>query len=103
MSCGRPVYRFGWHVDLWNAGANKNATWHCACVVAWEFWNAPSGQTLLLRRLQARRCGQTSGRLWNNAEIDHRVPLIRVWREYRDFISAPTKATTGKTPRILNV
>jgi hypothetical protein len=51
--CGRPDYRFGWHVDLWTAGANKNATWHCACVVAWEFWNAPSGRTLLLRRIQA--------------------------------------------------
>ncbi len=55
--CGQPVYRFGWHVDLWDAGANKNATWHCACVGAWEFWNAPSAQARLLRRLQARRCG----------------------------------------------
>jgi hypothetical protein len=82
--CGQPVYRFGWHVDLWGAGANKNATWHCACVVAWEFWNAPSGQTRLLRRLQARRCGQTGGRLWKTAEIDHLVPLFRVWSERRD-------------------
>ena len=24
--CGQPVYRFGWHVDLWNAGANKTRT-----------------------------------------------------------------------------
>ena len=80
--CGQPVYRFGWHVDLWNGGANKKATWHCACVVAWEFWNAPSGQARLLRRLQARRCGQTGGRLWKTAEIDHRVPLFRVWSEH---------------------
>ena len=35
--CGQPVYRFGWHVDLWDAGANKNAAWHCACVIAWQF------------------------------------------------------------------
>jgi hypothetical protein len=47
--CGQPVYRFGWHVDLWNAGPNKNANWHCACVIAWEFWNAPSGEAPLLR------------------------------------------------------
>ena len=40
--CGQPVYRFGWHVDLWDSGANMNANWHCACVIAWEFWNAPS-------------------------------------------------------------
>jgi hypothetical protein len=36
-------------VDLWEAGANKNANWHCACVIAWEFWNAPSGEAALLR------------------------------------------------------
>ena len=54
--CGQSVFRFGWHVDLWNGGPNKNATWHCACVIAWQFWNAPSGEARLLRRLQARRC-----------------------------------------------
>jgi hypothetical protein len=82
--CGQPVYRFGWHVDLWNDGPNKNASWHCACVIAWEFWNAPSGEAPLLRRLQARRCGQTGKRLWKNAEVDHRVPLFQVWNEHRD-------------------
>ncbi len=82
--CGQPVYRFGWHVDLWGAGPNNNAAWHCACVTAWQFWNAPSGEARLLRRLQARRCAQSGGRLWKTAEIDHRVPLFRVFREYRD-------------------
>ena len=24
--CGQSAYRFGWHVDLWDAGPNKNAT-----------------------------------------------------------------------------
>jgi hypothetical protein len=82
--CGQPVYRFGWHVDLWDAGVNRNAAWHCACVIAWQFWNAPSGEARLLRRLQARRCGQSGSRLWKDAEVDHRVPLFQVWREYRD-------------------
>jgi hypothetical protein len=82
--CGQPVYRFGWHVDLWDAGPNKNANWHCACVIAWEFWNAPSGEAALLRRLQARRCSQTGGRLWKTAEVDHRVPLFRVWSDHRN-------------------
>jgi hypothetical protein len=82
--CGQPVYRFGWHVDLWNAGANKNAKWHCACVIAWQFWNAPSTEVRLLRSLQARRCGQTGRRLWKSAEVDHRIPLFRVWKEHRD-------------------
>src|SRR5580704_10536048 len=82
--CGQAVFRFGWHVDLWGAGPNKNANWHCACVIAWQFWNAPSGEARLLRRLQARHCGQNGGRLWKTAEIDHRVPLFRVWGEHRD-------------------
>jgi hypothetical protein len=81
--CGQPVYRLGWHKDLWRVGPNKNAMWHCACVVAWEFWNAPSGEVRLLRRLQARRCGQTGRRLWKGAEVDHRIPLFQVWDEHR--------------------
>jgi hypothetical protein len=82
--CGQPVYRFGWHVDLWDAGTNKNAVWHSACVVAWQFWTAPSDHVRFLRRLQARRCGESGGRLWKSAEVDHRIPLFRVWSEYRD-------------------
>jgi hypothetical protein len=82
--CGQAVYRFGWHVDLWDAGTNKNAVWHSACVVAWQFWTAPSDHVRLLRRLQARRCGETGGRLWKSAEVDHRIPLFRVWSEHRD-------------------
>ena len=82
--CGQPIYRFGWHVDLWDSGVNMNANWHCACVIAWQFWRAPSDYARLLRRLQARRCGQSGGRLWNSAEVDHRVPLFRVWSEHRE-------------------
>jgi hypothetical protein len=69
--CGQPVYRYGWHVDLWDKGMNKNASWHCACVIAWQFWNAPSSEATILRRLQSRRCSQTGGRLWKTAEVDH--------------------------------
>ena len=31
--CGQPVFRFGWHRDLWEAGPNSNAIWHAACVI----------------------------------------------------------------------
>lgn len=82
--CGQPVYRFGWHRDLWGAGPNARATWHTACVVAWRVWTSPTDHVRLLRKLQARRCQQTGGRLWRTAEIDHRVPLFKVWRERRD-------------------
>ena len=55
-------------------------------VVAWQFWTAPSDHARLLRRLQARRCGESGGRLWESAEVDHRIPLFRVWGEYRDTL-----------------
>jgi hypothetical protein len=29
-------------------------------------------------------CGQTGGRLWKDAEVDHRVLLFRVWSDHRD-------------------
>jgi hypothetical protein len=81
--CGQPVYRFGWHVDLWGRGANRNAVWHAACVIAWDLWTGPSDYARVLKRLQQRRCAQSGGRLWKTAEVDHRVPLFRVWREHR--------------------
>jgi hypothetical protein len=81
--CGQPVYRFGWHVDLWSTGPSKTAVWHSACVVTWKFWNAPAEYARMLKRLQRHRCAQTGGRLRKTAEIDHRVPLFRVWRDMR--------------------
>jgi len=83
--CGQPVYRLGWHVDLWDRGPNKNAVWHTACVVAWQLWNAPSDHAKLLRKLQGRRCATSGARLWKTSEVDHRTPLFRVWREHRDL------------------
>jgi hypothetical protein len=83
--CGQPVYRFGWHRDVWGGGRNRIATWHAACVIAWQFWTAPSDHVRLLSRLQARRCAEGGGRLWKAAEVDHRVPLYRVWREHRQL------------------
>ena len=70
-------------VDLWDRGANRNAVWHAASVVAGDLWTAPSDHARVLKRLQQRRCAQSGGRLWKTAEVDHRVPLFRVWREHR--------------------
>jgi hypothetical protein len=36
--CGQPVFRLGWHVDIWGDGRpNHRAAWHAACVIAWKF------------------------------------------------------------------
>ena len=82
--CGQPVYRFGWHCDLWGEGPNKQAMWHTACVVAWQLWSAPSHYARPLRRFQKHKCAETGKRLMRAAEVDHRVPLFQVWREQRD-------------------
>ena len=83
--CGQPVFRFGWHADLWGDGqVNKRAAWHACCVAAWKFWTAPGEHDRHLRKRQKRRCGATGDRLSKSAEVDHRTPLFRVWREHRD-------------------
>jgi hypothetical protein len=83
--CGQPIYRFGWHTDFWGDGTtNRRSSWHAACVVAWRFWNAPSEHDRILKRIQRHRCAETQRRLLRGAEVDHRVPLFRVWRDERD-------------------
>jgi len=82
--CGRPVFRLGWHRDLWGAGPNRRGAWHGACVAAWRFWNAPSEHAGALKRRQGHRCAETNRRLLRTAEVDHREPLFRVWRDRRD-------------------
>ena len=82
--CGQPVFRFGWHRDLWGSGPNGRARWHAACVAAWKLWVAPNTHLRMLRQLQKRRCADTGTRLLRDAEADHRVPLFRVWRDERN-------------------
>jgi hypothetical protein len=82
--CGRPVFRLGWHRDLWGDGRLSRGGWHGACVAAWNLWTQPSGQAMALKRRQGHRCAVTGKRLARGAEIDHRVPLFRVWREERE-------------------
>jgi hypothetical protein len=82
--CGQPVFRYGWHRDLWDEGPNRRAAWHACCVAAWNLWTAPSNYIQHLKKLQNRRCAATGARLLTAAEVDHRVPLFKVWRDHRD-------------------
>ena len=54
----------------------------------------------VLRRLQARRCGLSGGRLWKTAEVDHRVPLFQVWSEHRDLPSAREEESKEESQEI---
>ena len=82
--CGQPVYRLGWHVDVWSDDApNENTTWHSACVAAWKLWAAPTAYLRILKLRQQRKCLATGKRLLKTSEVDHRVPLFEVWAEHR--------------------
>lgn len=82
--CGAPVFRLGWHKDLWGDGKlNARAEWHSACVTAWRLWTAPSDFVTPLAKLQNRRCATSGKRLLKTAEVDHKTPLFRVWRDRR--------------------
>jgi len=70
--CGQPVFRYGWHCDLWNEGPNHRAAWHACCVAAWDLWTTPSNYIRHLKQLQNRRCAATGARLLSAAGIDHR-------------------------------
>src|SRR5919112_2006036 len=55
--CGQPVYRLGWHQDVWRDDKpNRNAAWHACCVAAWKLWTAPSDHLRVLKIRQARKC-----------------------------------------------
>ena len=83
--CGQPVYRLGWHVDLWAEDQpNRNTAWHTCCVVAWKLWTTPRVFVRALRKMQGRGCPVTGKRLLRSGEVDHRVPLHRVWRDHRE-------------------
>jgi hypothetical protein len=80
--CGQPVFRFGWHRDLWgDRRPNRRATWHSCCVAAWNFWTAPADYARHLKALQKRRCSVSGARLLRDAEVDHCIPLFKVWRD----------------------
>lgn len=84
--CGQPVYRLGWHVDQKGAGIlNTRAGWHACCVAAWKLWTAPNIHRRLISKLQNRRCAESGARLLRTAEVDHRIPLFRIWRDHRDM------------------
>jgi len=107
--CGQPVYRLGWHRDLWgDAKPNRNATWHAACVVAWQFWNAPSDHLKVLKLRQGRKCSVTGRRLLRTAEVDHGTPLFAVWSTHRTrawpdllaFWGAPNLQVLNRTAHV---
>jgi hypothetical protein len=52
-------------------------------VVAWQLWTGPANWVRPLKRWQHHKCAATGKRLLRTAEVDHRVPLFKVWREHR--------------------
>ena len=95
--CGQPVYRLGWHRDLWGDGRpNDNAGWHSACVTAWQLWTVPGEHVKPLKAAQQRRCAaHAASGLLRTAQVDHRLPLYRVWRDHRRSALARSSEVLG--------
>ena len=85
VCAGSPYFGSAGIVTFGATGAQIiTLTWHSCCVAAWNLWIAPSDHVRHLKVLQNRRCLATGERLIKNAEVDHRVPLFKVGRDYRD-------------------
>ena len=50
-------------------------------MAAWNLWTAPSDHVRHLKKFQKNKCAATGIRLLKDAEVDHRMPLFKVWRE----------------------
>ena len=103
------VYQFGWHVDLWGNGPNKRAPGTAPA-------SSPGNsgmrreQAPLLRRLQARRCGQTGGRLEERGGGPSRAALSRLERisgyamaGLLDYWGMPNLQVINRDAHVLNV
>jgi len=79
--CSQPVYRYGWHRDLWRDGApNTRASWHACCSTAFRLWRSPSAYLEQIAERHGGRCAINGVELGPDAEVDHLTPLWRVWR-----------------------
>jgi len=98
--CGQPVYTGG---EFYARGRQPGpGRWHSCCVAAWKLWTAPGEYRKLLAEAQRFRCTETSKPLrflhrhpwqkpselprlvWDVIEVDHQVPLWRVYREAQE-------------------
>jgi hypothetical protein len=99
---GQPVYRFGWHRDLWQRGptltppGTRPAWWRgtcgrrqaiiagCSSVSRATVAPRPAGGSWKTAEVETNRDSQISRiRLSDKTSRLHRVPLFRVWRELR--------------------
>ena len=73
--CARSIWRYGSHkpheVDL---KVNARASWHACCITAYRLWTMPNDYRWQL--------GWTP---YSDLvpEVDHTIPLYRVWRDHR--------------------
>ena len=68
--CGQPVHRLAGTLTF---GRAVPIRMRCGTALAWS----PGSSGM-------RRAAQSGGRLWRDAEVDHLVPLFRVWSEHLD-------------------
>jgi hypothetical protein len=94
--CAGPVFKHNAH---FGDAISKRAYWHAVCLKAFTFWSTPDPDVLGLRQnWRCNHCGEDlasaptdehrdlirySGHFRSTVQVDHVVPLYRVWRDMR--------------------
>lgn len=82
--CGLPRFALGWHYD-WNGSGETppgRGHWHKACAAAFRLMTAPRDFEMFFRRRQGNRCSLSGVLLGETVDIDHMIPLYRVYRDF---------------------
>lgn len=85
--CGGQRYKLGWHKDWDGSGICQKGYWHAACGTAYRLMRNPFDYWKYFYDRQNGICslsGESLGEK-NNIQIDHFVPLYKVYRDYRDY------------------
>ena len=99
--CGQESYSAGMWIESF--GRRSRGGWHSVCVDAYRLWCAPQNEAREFALAQGLRCAESGAalvkvveeestdryglRAWSKREtfvtmeVDHRIPLWRVWRE----------------------
>lgn len=90
--CGLTRYNLGWHTDWNGLGMSDRGYWHKACAAAFGMMQAPSNYSNFFKERQNGLCAITQDPLNDDCDIDHIIPLYRV---YRDFGHLPIDQIVG--------
>lgn len=80
--CGGVRYNLGWHSDWDGKGKSKQGWWHQSCSSAYRLMTSPAEFSQVFYDRQGGFCALTNDPLSDSYDIDHIIPLYRVFRDF---------------------